>query len=273
MKQSKAWLMQTMTDWLNHEDSIDGWPLCDFERLCFEIRPADVLLVEGRGRISHVIQTVSRSVWTHSALYIGHLHHIDNVEIKKIVQEHLPPGAEHHPLVLEALLGQGVVINSLYDYSDYHVRICRPRGLAVVDVKRVIAYAIKHLGFGYDVRQLFDLARLLFPYTLLPRHWHSSLFEHKAGTEIRTVCSTLIAEAYASVHFPIIPEIDKEHQQDTRIKPRNPRLFIPCDFDYSPYFDIIKYPYMPQTERFLYQKLPWSDHPSSNEDDDEANQK
>ncbi|MDQ6975933.1 MAG: YiiX/YebB-like N1pC/P60 family cysteine hydrolase [Mariprofundaceae bacterium] len=261
MKPSKTWLLERMTDWLLTEPVLDGkhWPLCDFDRLRFEIRPADVLLIEGKARISRVIQTVSRSVWTHSTLYIGHLHDIDDVNVRDQIVAYLPQNInKHEPLVLEALLGQGVVVNSLHDYSGYHLRICRPNGLAVTDINKVIAYAVERLGVGYDIRQLFDLARLMIPYTLLPRRWHSSLFERDAGNEVGTVCSTLIARAFGSVHFPILPQIDSKHQEP-RIKPRNTRLFTPSDFDYSPYFDIIKYPYMQHTERCLYQQLPWSD--------------
>jgi len=260
MKRVKAWLLQRMTDWLTNEANAAGWPLCDFDRLRFEIRPADVLLVEGRARISRVIQTVTRSVWTHSALYIGHLHDIDDIDVRDQIRAVLPSGLEHEPLVLEALLGQGVVVTPLSAYRDYHVRICRPHGLAMPDVHCVIAYAVERLGVGYDVRQLFDLARLLFPYALLPRRWHSSLFEYDAGSELRIVCATLIANAFGSVRFPILPQLDPQASGEIRIKPRNTRLFTPCDFDYSPYFDIIKYPYIPHSERCLYQHLPWSDH-------------
>ncbi len=253
----KSWLLRRMTDWLNEETrDAGGWPMCDFERLCFEIRPADVLLIEGRSRIGRVIQTVTGSVWTHSALYIGRLHDAEDEDVRDRILHYLPSGAEHQPLILEALLGQGVVVNPLEIYRGYHIRICRPKGLAVADVQRVIAYAVSRLGTGYDVRQLFDLARLMFPYALLPRRWHSSLFARDAGSEVRTVCSTLIAESFASVHFPILPELDGEGGE-LRIRPRNARLFTPRDFDYSPYFDIIKYPYIEPGGPRPYRKMPW----------------
>ena len=38
---------------------------------------------------------------------------------------------------------------------------------------------------------------------------------------------------------------------------RNPRLFTPKDFDYSPYFDIIKYPYFGLDDVAAYRGLPW----------------
>ena len=40
---------------------------------------------------------------------------------------------------------------------------------------------------------------------------------------------------------------------------RNPKLFVPSDFDYSPYFEIIKYPFMDFSTHASYRLLPWSD--------------
>ncbi len=74
---------------------------------------------------------------------------------------------------------------------------------------RVIAHAIRHLGNDYDVRQLLDLARFLFPWGILPRRWRSSLFQHNAGKPTHTVCSSLLAEAFSAVGFPVLPFIDR----------------------------------------------------------------
>jgi hypothetical protein len=39
---------------------------------------------------------------------------------------------------------------------------------------------------------------------------------------------------------------------------RNARFCVPRDFDYSPYFEIIKYPYIDYiTDKKGYRKLPW----------------
>jgi hypothetical protein len=39
--------------------------------------------------------------------------------------------------------------------------------------------------------------------------------------------------------------------------PRNIRLFTPRDFDYSPYFDIIKCPHIDFVKHASYRDLPW----------------
>ena len=55
------------------------------------------------------------------------------------------------------------------------MRISRPRGLSRADVQSVTAAAAGHLGRSYDARQIFDLTRFLFPWSVLPRRWRSSL--------------------------------------------------------------------------------------------------
>ena len=39
---------------------------------------------------------------------------------------------------------------------------------------------------------------------------------------------------------------------------RNPKLCVPSDFDYSPYFEIIKYPFFDFSAQSSYRLLPWS---------------
>ena len=62
-----------------------------------------------------------------------------------------------------------------------------------------------------------------------------------------------------AVDFPILPFIDREEDGSVRFFKRNPRLAAPRDFDYSPYFSIIKYPYLGLNDVGLYHRLPWTD--------------
>ncbi len=68
------------------------------------------------------------------------------------------------------------MVNPLSKYRDDSLRICRAGGLSRQDAQRVLKFALQHLGFEYDLRQLLDLARFLFPYSVIPRRWRSSLF-------------------------------------------------------------------------------------------------
>jgi hypothetical protein len=125
------------------------------------------------------------------------------------------------------------------------------------DQQRILAHAIGRLGTAYDVRQIFDLARFLFPWFIMPRRWRSTLFSSSPGGNTYTVCSTMIAEAYHSVQFPILPLVKVMVGGKVRLFRRNPKLCVPSDFDYSPYFDIIKYPFLDLRNYGQQQLAPW----------------
>lgn len=231
-------------------------PLSDFDRLRYEIRPGDVILVEGRAPVSEIIKTITLSNWTHSAIYIGRLHNIDDPVLRDFIQKFYT-GEPDDQLIIESQLGEGTIVDNISKYRDDHLRICRPTSITRTDSQKVIAYSVNRLGTYYNVRQILDLARFLFPYALLPRRWRSSLFEHNAGTPTHTVCSTMMAEAFASVHYPILPVLHRNEIGELTMYKRNTRLITPKDFDYSPYFDVIKYPILDFDELAIYRKLPW----------------
>ena len=121
------------------------------------LRPGDDLLVEGNNHISGVIKYLTQSTWSHAALYVGPIG--DRVT------------AQGEPLVLvEANLGQGVVAAPLSKYARYHTRICRPVGLTDEDRARVCTYASERIGFDYDLKNITDLLRYLFPLPV-PQRW------------------------------------------------------------------------------------------------------
>lgn len=257
MKTIQLGIWQWMIDWLAKEGDPHEVPLCDFQRLSQELRPGDVVLVEGRSRVGEVIKQITQSAWTHSALYIGRLHDISDPGLRNLVVQYYQQDHSEQ-LVIEALLGQGTRVTPLSKYSRDHLRICRPEGLSNADTQQVVAYALRRLGSDYDIRQLLDLARFFFPWGILPRRWRSSLFQHNPGGATRTVCSCLLAEAFSTVDFPILPFIDRRDDGSLRFFKRNPRLFTPKDFDYSPYFHIIKYPFLGLDDIGVYRQLPWS---------------
>ena len=252
-------LVDSFNDYLSKEPLPGEVPPYDYNRLKYEIRPGDVLLIEGRSRVSNIIRTISQSPWTHAALYIGRLHDIDDHALKKMLVKHMDK-RENVRLVIEGILGKGTVVTPLTSYRHHHIRICRPVGLSPTDAQIVIAHAIKSLGRKYNVRQLVDLARFLLPWSVLPRRWGSSLFRTPTGEPDSGICSSLIAEAFDAVNFPVLPFI-KPHEGNENVEmiKRNPYLFSPKDFDYSPYFEIIKYPLLSADEQVpYYRRLPWS---------------
>lgn len=70
-----------------------------------------------------------------------------------------------------------------------------------------------------------------------------------SGDPTRAICSTMIAEAFEQIRYPILPEITKvEGQSSARsnysrneiLHIRDHSLFTPRDFDLSPFFEVVK---------------------------------
>ncbi|MEH6517914.1 MAG: YiiX/YebB-like N1pC/P60 family cysteine hydrolase [Halioglobus sp.] len=250
------WFRNGVVSWLRQQKPLPNTPLSDFERIRHEVKPCDVILVEGRSRVSEVIKLITQSSWSHAALYIGRLHDIEDPLLKDVVRQHYM-GTADKQLIIESELGLGTIVRPLTTYEHEHLRICRPRGLGHRDSQHVVNYAIGELGTAYDVRQVFDLARFLFPWFIMPRRWRSSLFSTNPGKNTHTVCSTMIAEGFNSIQFPILPLVKMVENDRVRLFMRNPKLCTPSDFDYSPYFDIIKYPFL-DFQHYAEQRLiPW----------------
>lgn len=262
-------IRKKVVDWLTYEPPSDDVMPYDFSRLKYEIRPGDVLLIEGRSRISEIINRITLSPWTHAALYIGRLIDYEDEATRETIKKHLlTPVKDNTRLIIEDLLDSGTVVTPLKSYRKHHIRICRPIGIAPMDVFRVIGYSIKSLGKPYNVRQLLDLARYLLPWTILPRRWGSSLFRTSTGEPDSGVCSSLIAEAFTSVQFPILPFVRPDEKNGVEMFHRNPYLFTPKDFDVSPYFEIIKYPlFNPEEPLPYYRRLPWTKSGFLHQDD------
>lgn len=251
-------LRTKLDNWLTYEPPATGVMPYDFSRLKYEIRPGDVLLIEGRSRVSAVIRTITQSPWTHAALYIGRLVDFEDDYIQETLRKHT--GAKDNTrLIIEDLMDRGTVITPLSFYRHHHIRICRPIGISPSDLHRVLNHSIRSLGQPYNVRHLLDLARFLLPWTILPRRWGSSLFRTSTGEAESGICSSLIAEAFSSVQFPVLPFVKTDEGENLEVFQRNPHLFTPKDFDYSPYFEIIKYPlFNPEEPLPYYRRLPWA---------------
>jgi len=214
------------------------------------LQPADVLLVDGNQRISSAIKYLTQSTWSHAALFVG-----DALGS--------PPGGGEQASLIEANLEQGVVAVPLSKYTPFNVRVCRPVGITAADRRKVIEFMISHLGCGYDTRHVFDLARYLLPTPPVPVRWRRRMIAFGSGDPTRTICSTLIAEAFQCVRYPVLPRIERtadharaadNYSRSEILHIRDHRLFVPRDFDVSPYFRIIK----PTIENgFDYRQLRW----------------
>jgi hypothetical protein len=216
----------------------------DPEALAVSLRPADILLIEGNSRVSSVIKYLTQSTWSHAAMYVGP------------IRGAAPTEDEAHCLV-EANLGEGVVTAPLSRYGAAHVRICRPIGISVQDRAKVVAYMLDHVGLDYDVKNITDMLRYLVPLPV-PSRWRRRMIAMGSGQSTRTICSTLIAQAFESVRYPILPRIEQasDFSRQEILHIRHHSLFTPRDFDLSPYFQVVK----PTIERgFDYQAMVWGD--------------
>lgn len=257
-----------LVDWLIYEPLPGEGEIMpyDFNRLKYEIRPGDVILIEGHSRVSTVIRTLTQSPWTHACLYIGRLVDFEDEETQNIIRQHINT-TDGTRLLIEGVMDKGAIIAPLSTYKNHHIRICRPIGITQPDMVQVINYAIKSVGKPYNVRHLLDLTRFMLPWTILPRRWGSTLFHTSTGQPDSGICSTIIAEAFSSVQFPILPFV-KPSQEGYEVFQRNPHLFAPKDFDYSPYFEITKYPlFNPEEPLPYYRRLPWTKSGLLHQDD------
>lgn len=224
------------------------------EELLAALRPGDVLLVEGRTRVSTAIKFLTQSTWSHAALYVG----------SSLARS---GGPDDHCFI-EADIQEGVRSTTANEYAGLQTRICRPVGLTSQETAAVADYAISRLGQQYDLRHVFDLARYLLPTPPVPIRFRRRMIALGSGDPTRAICSTLIAQAFQTIRYPILPDVEFE-DADSPSCPgcveeihhlRHHSLFVPRDFDVSPYFEVVK----PTIHRdFDFRRLRWSDTASA----------
>jgi len=223
---------------------------CKPQQLALTLRKGDVLLVEGFSRISNAVKYLTQSTWSHAALCI---------------HSNEPDGSGIH--LLEADVQAGVRIVALTEYWQQHTRICRPQGLSDEKIDALVEYAKARIGNQYDLKNIFDLARYLIQTPPVPDNCKRRMLALGSGDPTRAICSSLIAQAFQSVRYPILPQIEQGKADDPDCVAcyqeifhiRHHSLFAPRDFDISPYFQVIK-PSL--NEGFDPDSLNWADpHP------------
>jgi len=216
------------------------------ELLADTIQPCDVLLVEGNQWVSGAIKYLTQSTWSHAALYVGNI--IDPEE-----------DAIDPKVLVEADVKEGVIGAPLSRYTNLNTRILRPVGLSPEDKSKVINHMMRNLGSTYDLRNIWDLARYLFPTPPVPVRFRRKMIGLGSGDPTQAICSSLIAQAFQKVKYPILPRVAESEDENSLIYSiRHHSLFTPKDFDVSPYFAVIK-PTLEQT--FDYKGLAWEEKP------------
>ena len=221
------------------------------EELKATIRKGDVLLVEGSSRFSTAIKYLTQSTWSHAAICIANPDNAIDPDSDKMI-------------LLEADVIDGVKYVGLSKYWKLHTRICRPIGLTPEEIDTVVEYAKSRIGHQYDLKNISDLVRYLIQTPPVPSRWRRRLLALGSGDPTKAICSSLIAQAFQTIRYPILPDIVLTESEDPdcnecykeNLHIRHHSLFAPRDFDISPYFQIIK-PIL--KEGFDPHRLSWGD--------------
>jgi hypothetical protein len=280
----RLWLVDRIVDYLME-------PLPHYERrvrsdlgaLLASVRKADVILIEGDQRVSAIIRYLTQSSWSHSALYIGDELLRRGGEQAAWARQHFGEGAQH--LVVEAL-PRGVVASPLVKYVDFNLRVCRPHKLRPEHRRVIMDEAVAAIGWRYDLRNVFDLARYLIPVRLVPPRWRAGALHFGSGQPTEVICSSLLARLFYRVRFPIQPTLEAGPVAAPPGRPgaalvrrvfgqpsasytglfrmRHPTFITPRDFDLSPFFEIVKLNPVAKGD-FDYSRIHWAE-----DDEDEA---
>jgi len=249
----------------------------DLDQLQSAIRKGDVLLVDGDQRVSSVIKYLTRSSWSHAALYIGDELLRRDRDLARRTRETFGDAAEH--LIVEALF-DGVVASPVEKYIDYNIRICRPHRLRSEHLKVVLDDAVAAIGWRYDLRNILDLAAHLIFISLLPGRHREEALRFGSGASSQVICTSLLGQLFDKVGFPVLPSVTYPKgsgAQDAPIRRRHwslfprrrrnrhlglyrrrhPTLLAPRDFDLSPYFQIVKFGVVSES-RFDYNRIEWA---------------
>ena len=202
----------------------DAYYRVSIENIKSTLEPGDVVLVEGQRRASSAIQFITSSNWSHAAIFIGKAKSFNHclIEVKAV---------------------EGCKYTDVNAYRHHNLRICRP--IFLNDKKRtiIIKHLKKKIGSKYDLRNIFDLIRFVYPNPPVPKKFRRNLVGIGAGDPTKAICSSLIADAFNAIDHPVLPFAD---EFNTLIL-RHPTSCLPKDFDISPFFQIIK----PAPQNFL----------------------
>jgi hypothetical protein len=155
------------------------------------VRTGDVVLVDGRQRISSAIKYLTQSTWSHAALCVAHQ----------------TPVTDCAFVEADALDGVRIVGGEAFD--GLHIRICRPVGLGQPEIDALCDHARARVGHSYDLRNVVDLARYLFPTPPVPARWRRRMLALGSGEPTKAICSGLIAQAFQSIRYPILPIVTR----------------------------------------------------------------
>jgi len=178
--------------------------------------PGDVLLTDGKTRAAAIVRRITRSPWSHVSMYVGPLE----------------PGPDPRCIV-EADVAAGVQAVRLSELKVLHMRVLRPTGLGEVERRRLADWVTSRIGGDYDLAHAWVLATKLLRLPLGPRTWPAVSMAQSAT---RFICSSLLAQAFMVVGYPIMPMLIGLRETGT-----GDHLFVtPHDFQSASVFEVVK---------------------------------
>jgi permuted papain-like amidase YaeF/Yiix C92 family enzyme len=188
----------------------------DPESLSAVLRNGDVLLTEGNTRAAALIKRITRSTWSHVSMYVGPLEDGPNP-----------------PCIVEADITQGVRSIRLSELEGLNVRVLRPIGLNDAVRSRLAEWVVSRIGGEYDLKHAWMLARSFL--RLPPKLSIPPAPNGIAESATRFICSSLLANAFALVGYPILPI----HTAATAVSTADHRYVIPGDFERASVFEVV----------------------------------
>jgi len=189
----------------------------DPETLSAVLRHGDVLLTEGNTRAAALIKRITRSTWSHVSMYVGPL--------------------EQGPdprCIVEADMAAGVRSIRLSELQGQNVRVLRPIGLNDAVRDRLAEWVVSQIGGEYDLEHAWALLARRF-LRVAPKSSITPAPNGIAHSATRFICSSLLANAFALVGYPILPI----HAAVAAVSTADHRYVMPGDFEKAPVFEVV----------------------------------
>jgi len=189
----------------------------DPQSLAAMLHRGDVLLIQGNSRFAAVIKCLTRSPWTHVAMYVGPLDDGPN------------------PIcVVEADIAAGVRSIRLSELGALQVRVLRPIGLTDTDRARLADWVVGQIGSEYDFAHAWGLLQT-YMRLLLPNRLRSAPGTIASSAK-RFICCSLLEHAFAWVGHPVVPD---QARLSLTLTPDTTHL-IPSDFERASLFEVVE---------------------------------
>jgi hypothetical protein len=195
----------------------DPSTIADPQSLSATLRHGDVLLTQDNTRMAALVRRITGSPWSHVAMYVGPL------------EDGPDPGC-----IVEADIAAGVRAIPLSELKGLHVRVLRPAHLHDADRRRLADWVVGRIGDEYDLPLALAMARRLLRLSLTSRLPQAP--SAMAQGARRFICSSLLAQAFVLVGYPIVPA-----QLGFRAAGiADHRYVTPRDFESAAMFEVVR---------------------------------